>query len=244
MFVLMLDKKLSIIIPAYNEENTIYKLVNKVLASIKKYKLNAEVIIIDDNSTDKTHAIVKALAQRNPTIKLIRHNINKGKAEALKTGFDYSNGDIIIIQDADLEYDPFDYFPLLLPILNGKSKVVYGNRFNNKLNNKLKKNLFYWGNKVLTWLTNIITGYKLHDMETCYKMFTKDVLDKLRPHLVAERFGIEPEITVLLSRFKENIVEVPIHYYPRTAKEGKKIKLKDFFDAVKTLFYTKIRKLS
>ena len=222
--------KLSIIMPVYNEKNTIMQILKKV-DSVKLKSIKKELIIVDDFSTDGTIDILKKLKK----YKIIFHEKNKGKGSAIRTGLKYATGDIITIQDADLEYDPNDYQKLLIPILENKAQVVYGSRFLNKTfklswRNKIHQWFYYLGNNVLTLATNIIYFSNITDMETCYKVFKKDVIKSL--NLKAERFDIEPEITAKTLRKGYKIYEVPITFNPRSFKEGKKINWKDGLKAL------------
>ena len=223
--------KVSIIIPVYNEEKTINKILDKVF-KVKLF-LDKEIIVIDDHSTDNTLEILK---KRNSII-LLQHEINKGKGAAIKSGFKKATGDIILIQDADLEYDPNDYPKLLKPILENKTKVVYGSRFLNKKlilfgENKTNLPLHWMGNKFLTFITSLLYRQKITDMETCYKVFKKEILDKI--HIKSNRFEFEPEITAKISKAKYKIYEVPINYKVRSYEEGKKITV---LDGIKALYY-------
>lgn len=224
-------KKLSIIIPAYNEKDTILELINKVKkADIKDIK--KEIIIIDDCSKDGTRDIIKNIAG----CKVFFHNKNMGKGSAIRTGLKYTTGDIILIQDADLEYNPNNYSKLINPIINRKTDVVYGSRFKYKDGNFEKNKTSHFihavGNKFLTKITNILFSSNLTDMETCYKVFTRKVINKV-DNLKAKRFDFEPEITAKILKHKFKITEVPIEYYSRDFKEGKKITWKD---GIKALF--------
>lgn len=211
--------KLSIIMPVYNEKATIKEIVSTVLET--PYRI--ELIVVDDCSTDGTLEELETL--ESPNIKVIKHEKNMGKGGALHTGFKVATGDIILIQDADLEYDPAEYPTLLGPILAGKADVVYGSRFAGYGAHRV---LYFWhsvGNRFLTLLSNIFTDLNLTDMETCYKVFTKEALSGIR--LKEKRFGFEPEITAKIAKKKLRIYEVPISYYGRTYDEGKKINWKD-----------------
>lgn len=228
--------KISIIVPVYNEENTVYEILGK-LHRVKLPKgVTKEIIVVNDGSTDKTNKILNQV--KIPGIKIIHHKINLGKGAALRTGFKEAKGEVVTIQDADLEYDPEDFGRLLEPILSNKAKVVYGNRFHNyplRLwgKNKTVMPTHWLGNKMLTVVTNILFGVWLNDMETCYKLISKEVLDKL--DLTANRFDIEPEITTQILKQKIKIKEIPIKVKPRTHSEGKKISWKDGFAAIYTL---------
>lgn len=216
--------RLSIIIPTYNEEKTISALIKKV-RSIKLTNPK-EIIVVDDGSTDSTSKLLKDISG----IKKIRHIINLGKGAAIRSGLKQATGDIILIQDADLEYNPKDYTNLLEPLIKKECDVVYGNRFPLYLGSRL--NLNYFGNRLLTLLTRILYGSSIEDMETGYKVFRKEVLNKI--NLKAKRFDFEPEITAKLLKRRCKIEEVPIHYNPRSKEEGKKITL---LDGVKAAFY-------
>ena len=220
--------KLSIIIPVYNEYKTIESLVNKVLG-VDLGNIKKEIIIVDDGSKDKTTDVLKSKIE--PIVsKIIYKQKNEGKGAALRTGFQNATGDYVIVQDADLEYDPNEYSLLLKPVLDGFADVVYGSRF---IGGKPHRVLFYWhsrGNIFLTNLTNMFTNYNFTDMETCYKLFKKEILDKI--NIKENRFGFEPEVTIKLSRLNCRVYEVGISYYGRTYSEGKKINWKDGFRAL------------
>ena len=220
--------KLSIVIPVYNERDTLHILISKVEA----VDYTKEIILIDDYSTDGTRDVLKKY-EGQENIQVLYHEHNKGKGAALRTGFSIAQGDIIIIQDADLEYDPVDYGILLAPILDGRADVVYGSRFQGGTH----RVLFFWhylGNKFLTTLSNMFTNLNLTDMETGYKVFTKKVNDTLT--LKCNRFGFEPEFTAKVAKNKFRIYEVPISYSGRDYSEGKKITWKDGFAAIWYIF--------
>ena len=230
--------KLSVVIPVYNEEKTIAKLLERVLEE----KTPKEVIVVDDGSTDGTLKKVQSAKLKvksySTKLKILHNGRNKGKGYSVRRGIKEATGDVLIIQDADLEYDPNDYQKLLKPILEKKTKVVYGSRLKKmkfKLfgKNKTPLPLHYLVNRFLSFLTNVLYGSNLTDMETCYKMMTKEVYENL--DLVSDRFEIEPEITAKVLKRKFKILEVPIRTKPRTYKEGKKIKAKDAAWAVFTL---------
>ena len=224
---------LSIVIPAYNEGRTIHLILNKVKDVILPQGVEKEIIIINDFSKDNTEeAIIKYKSENSDlNIQYYKHEVNKGKGAALHTGIKEAKGDYIIIQDADLEYDPEEYNVLLKPILNGNADVVYGSRF---IGGKPHRILFFWhsiGNKVLTTMSNMFTNLNLTDMETCYKLFRADIVKGIA--LKEKRFGFEPEVTAKISRIKNiRIYEVGISYYGRTYEEGKKIGWKDGFRAI------------
>jgi glycosyltransferase involved in cell wall biosynthesis len=220
--------KLSIIMPCYNEINTIEAIVHKVLC-VDLVDLDRELVIVDDGSADGTRAYLDTL-RSNPQIKVIFHEQNKGKGAALRTGFQHATGDLIIVQDADLEYDPDEYPKLLKPILDGKADVVYGSRFIGSGSHRV---LYFWhslGNKFLTLMSNVFTNLNLTDMEVCYKVFKRRVLDEIR--LEEDRFGFEPEFTAKIARNGYTIYEVGISYAGRTYEEGKKINWRDGFRAI------------
>lgn len=220
--------KLSVVIPVYNEKHTILEILKLVEAV--ELPLEKEIIIVDDCSTDGTREILKNLDSEK--YKIILKKENGGKGTAIKEGFLKATGDVILIQDADLEYDPEDYKKLLKPILNNRADVVYGSRF---LTGEPKRVLYIWhmmGNIFLTMLSNIFTGLTLTDMESCYKVFRKEVIDSFKHKLESERFGIEPELTARMARGKWRIYEVGISYYGRTYEEGKKIRWKDGVAAI------------
>jgi glycosyltransferase involved in cell wall biosynthesis len=223
--------KLSIIIPCYNEESTILKIIEKI-NSLNDY--HKEIIVIDDFSTDKSLEILEKLLVENKIQKLLKNDKNEGKGFSLKKGIDVANGNIILFQDADLEYDPKDYHKLLEPILNNHADVVFGTRFGGS---EVKRVLFFWhsfGNWILTNLSNMLSNINLTDMENCYKVFRSDIIKSIQ--LNEKRFGIEPEIVAKISKIKKiRIYEVSVKYYGRTYEEGKKITWKDGFSALKCI---------
>jgi len=222
-------KRLSIVIPVFNEAATIREIIARVQEAPLPEGLAREIVVVDDFSTDGTREILQDYAGTG-VCKIFFHDRNQGKGAALRTGFAHTTGDIVLIQDADLEYDPQEYSKLLAPILGEKADVVYGSRF---AGGECKRVLFFWhyvGNKLLTTLSNIFTNLNLTDMETCYKVFRKEVLSKIR--IEEDRFGFEPEITAKLARLGVRIYEVGIGYSGRTYSEGKKINWKDGVRAI------------
>ena len=222
--------KISVIIPCYNEEQTILKIIQLVQESLKGDEY--EIIIVDDASKDNSTQLIEEYSRNGDNLKVICHEHNSGKGSAIRTGFNAATGDVFVIQDADLEYDPTEFGKLLKPIQDGKADVVYGSRFKS---GDATRVLYYWhrmGNVFLTWLSNMLTNLDLTDMETCYKVFRKEVLDQIT--IEESRFGFEPEITAKIAKIRPRvrIFEVGISYYGRTYEEGKKITWKDGFRAI------------
>ncbi|NCG14833.1 MAG: glycosyltransferase [Bacteroidetes bacterium] len=224
---------LSIIMPAYNEANTIHHILDKVKAVNLPDGWLKQLIIVNDCSNDDTQGAIMSYQKQNPDfpIQYLAHEVNKGKGAALHTGIAAATGDYLIIQDADLEYDPEEYLDLLKPVIDGQADVVYGSRF---MGGNAHRILFFWhslGNKFLTFLSNMMTDLNLTDMETCYKLFRTDIIQGLQ--LKERRFGFEPEVTAKISRIPEiRIYEVGISYYGRTFAEGKKISWRDGVRAI------------
>ena len=232
-----MSQTLSIIIPAYNEERTIHLILDRIKAVRLINDIRKEIIITNDCSKDDTEGAIKRYITANPDVNIqyYAHEVNKGKGAALHTGIKRATGEYLIIQDADLEYDPEEYNILLKPIVKGFADVVYGSRF---MGGKPHRILFYWhsrGNRWLTGLSNMFTNLNLTDMETCYKLFRTDIIQQLS--LVEKRFGFEPEVTAKVSRVPGiRIYEVGISYYGRTYEEGKKIGWRDGFRAIYCIF--------
>jgi glycosyltransferase involved in cell wall biosynthesis len=222
--------RLTIVIPAYNERATVEDLLRRVAAAPLTAGIEREMIVVDDGSTDGTRELLREVAARGEwPLRLVEHEVNRGKGAAIRTGFAAASGDLVLIQDADLEYDPAEYPQLLAPILANEADVVFGSRFLGGPH----RVLFFWhyvGNRFLTTLSNMLTDLNLSDMETCYKVFRREVLDGIR--LESNRFGIEPELTAKVAKTRARIYEVPISYRGRTYAEGKKIGWKDGFSAI------------
>ena len=227
--------KISIVIPVFNEEKTIKYVIDEVFASSFGVLAEREVIVVDDCSTDKTAAILKDVKN----IIVVSHAKNLGKGAAIKHGFEKATGDAVLIQDADLEYSPDDYPVLFKPIFENKADVVFGSRFRGEY----QRVLYFWhyaGNLFLTLLSNMFTNLNLSDMETGFKVFRKEVIKQILPKLKSKRFGIEPELTARVARGSWRIYEVPINYYGRTYREGKKINWWDGVKAIGAIFYFNI----
>ena len=224
--------KLSVVIPVFNERNWVGALLNRVRA----VPIPKEILVVDDGSSDGTAEILTELQESIPEMRLIRHVENQGKGAALRTGFAHAKGDVILVQDADLEYDPTEYPKLLQPILEDRADVVYGSRFIGESH----RVLYFWhsiANRVLTMLSNMVTNLNLTDMETCYKVFRREVLNDVQ--LKSNRFGFEPEITAKIAKRRQpawRVYEIPISYAGRTYEDGKKIGLRDAFSALFCIF--------
>ena len=219
--------KLSVVMPVFNEKDTI----REILDQVRGVNMVSQIVVVDDFSTDGTREVLQEEATRDETLTLILHDRNRGKGAGVRSGIERATGDIIIIQDADLEYDPRDYPALIRPIVEGRVKVVYGSRFLGP-----RKNMLFWhmvGNKLLTLVTNILYDSTLSDMETCYKVMRADVAKSL--DIQSNRWGIDPEITAKVLKRRNRIFEVPISYYGREYEEGKKIRGRDVFVVLWTL---------
>lgn len=220
-------KKLSVIVPVYNERNTVAEIIRRMREV--ELPVELEIVLVDDGSTDGTREVLPQIT--DSTVRVVLHERNKGKGAAIRTGLTHVTGDMVLIQDADLEYDPEDWPKLLAPLLSGKSKVVYGSRFTGE-----RRNMMFWhwiGNRMLSLATNILYNTTLSDMETCYKLFDREVIDSLT--LKANKFDFEPEVTAKILKKKIRIYEVPISYSGREFDEGKKITWRDGFAALATL---------
>ena len=243
--------KLSVIMPVYNEVGTVAEIIRRVRAVPLRVQvgygdldgqtvdLEREIVVVDDGSTDGTREVLRSF-EGEPDITVVFHEQNQGKGAAVRTGLQHATGDIMVVQDADLEYDPRDYIPMLQPILEGRSQVVYGSRFRGGPT----KTMFFWhmvGNRLLTMITNLLYDTILTDMETGYKMFTREVAEKLR--LTERGWGFDPEITAQILRLGYRIYEVPISYTGREFYEGKKISWRDGFTVLKTLLRCRFQRL-
>lgn len=229
--------KLTVVIPVFNESKTIAQIIDRVQA----VPVDKEIVIVDDYSTDGTPAALSQLEARFDNVRTFRHERNYGKGRALRTGFEHARGEYVIIQDADLEYDPQDYAQLLRPLDAGKADAVFGSRF---LSTQERRVLYFWhsvGNRFLTLLSNMMTDLNLTDMETCYKVFRRPLIQAIP--LEEDRFGFEPEITAKLAKARARIYEVGISYHGRTYEEGKKIGVKDGFRALWCILKFKIKPL-
>jgi glycosyltransferase involved in cell wall biosynthesis len=225
--------RVSVVIPVYNEVGTIEEIVGRVQA----VDLEKEIVIVDDGSTDGTRELLQEITLSHENVRALYHDQNQGKGAALRTGFESASGDIVIIQDADLEYDPREYPVLLEPILDGRADIVYGSRFLGGPH----RVLFFWhylGNKFLTLLSNAVTNLNLTDMETCYKVFRREVLSDIQ--LKSNRFGFEPEFTAKIAKKDFRIYETPISYSGRTYAEGKKIGWKDGVKAIFAIIWFRL----
>lgn len=225
------DLRLSVVMPVYNEAAS----VEEILRRVREVPIAKEIILVDDGSTDGTRDRLAAL-EGQPDLKIVYHPRNRGKGAALRTGFERATGDIVLVQDADLEYDPIQYPLLIQPIVEGMADVVYGSRFAAGAPHRV---LYFWhsvANRFLTTLSNAATDLNLTDMETCYKVFRRDVIAEIAPTLKEKGFGIEVELTAKVARRKCRIYEIGISYFGRTYKEGKKIKLRDAFHALWCIF--------
>lgn len=223
-------KKLSLVIPCYNEEKTLIGIVEEVL-KLKSEELDLELVIVDDCSTDKSLDIAADLEKKHPEIRLCRHERNQGKGAALRTGFLAATGDFIGIQDADLEYNPMDYLTMLRPMISGEADIVLGSRYLKKGTRRVLRWWHTFMNRFLTLASNIFSDVELTDMETCYKLFSRETIKTIAPLLKENRFGFEPEVVAILAQGVHNrgwrLMECAIDYRPRTFSEGKKIGWKD-----------------
>jgi len=225
--------RLTVVIPVYNEEHTLRTLVD----CVREVPVRKEMILVDDCSADKSREVMKALEEESQgddfnVIRTFAHEVNRGKGAALRTGFSHVQGDVVIIQDADMEYDPAEYPRLLRPIIHDRADIVYGSRF---LGDQPHRVLYYWhyvGNRFLTMMSNWFTNLNLTDMETCYKVFRREVIDELTPKLCQDRFGFEPEVTARVARRGYRVFETSVSYSGRTYAEGKKIGWRDGFAAL------------
>jgi len=224
------ERPLSVVVPAYNEEKTVAQVIESILA----VPLVGEVIVVDDCSRDRTSNIVQAIADVNPNVRLLRHEVNQGKGAALRTGFQGATLPFVIVQDADLEYDPNEFPLVVQPLIDGDCDVCYGSRY---LKSNPRRVLRFWhtmGNRFLTTLSNMVTDLHVTDMETCYKAFRREVIQNIE--VEENRFGFEPEITAKIARRRLRVMEVAVSYYPRSVDEGKHIGWKDGVRAIYCIF--------
>jgi glycosyltransferase involved in cell wall biosynthesis len=228
-------RKLSVIVPVFNERNTLVEILRRMRAVELPDAIEREIIVVDDGSSDGTRDVLKQLS--DSTVHVVLHDTNRGKGAALRTGFSHATGEYVLVQDADLEYDPEDWPKLLNPVLRGRARVVYGSRFTGERRNML---LLHWiGNRFLSITTNLLYNTTLSDMETCYKLLERDLVDEMK--LTANRFDIEPEITAKVLKRGIRIYEVPISYSGREFDEGKKITWRDGFSALWALVKYRFR---
>ncbi len=227
-----MPQTLSIVIPVYNEAALLRQIIQRVEAAPLPGDLQRQMILVDDFSTDGTRQVLQDLGKERPDLTIIFHERNQGKGAALHTGFAHATGDFVLVQDADLEYDPQEYPRLLAPLLDGRADVVFGSRFIGETH----RVLYFWhylGNLFLTLMSNMFSNLNLTDMECCYKVFKRDVLSRIK--LVEPRFGFEPEVTAKVSRLRVRIYEAPVSYAGRTYEEGKKINWKDGLSALRCI---------
>jgi glycosyltransferase involved in cell wall biosynthesis len=224
------DFLLTVLMPVYNEKTTI----REIVARVKAVPYRKQLVLVDDCSRDGTGDILKELAAGDPDLVLLQHEHNQGKGAALRTALAAARGDVVLIQDADLEYSPEEYPKLLRPILEGKAHVVYGSRFTGGSYSRVHLYSHYLGNKMLTMFSNLMTGLNLTDMETCYKVMRREVAERIQ--IRSARFNVEPELTAKIARMKARLFEVPISYAGRDFAEGKKISWRDGFSAMWAIF--------
>jgi glycosyltransferase involved in cell wall biosynthesis len=228
-------RKLSIVVPVFNERNTLVEILRRMRAVELPDGIEREIIVVDDGSSDGTRDVLNQLG--DSTVRVVMHEVNRGKGAALRTGFAHATGEYVLVQDADLEYDPEDWPRMLSPVLRGKARVVYGSRFTGERRNML---LLHWiGNRFLSMTTNVLYNTTLSDMETCYKLIERDLVESMKLH--SNRFDIEPEITAKILKRGIRIYEVPISYSGREFDEGKKITWRDGFSALWTLVKYRFR---